>query len=117
MTKPVNNLRINSIEELQMEMRRVRKRIKVQEEVLGKRWNQLPGEAVKATAGAILPVFLGNELAAGVAKLLKGAFELVKGHKTGEESGPAWKNMLAGGAKQIGFFGALKLIFSLLKRK
>ncbi len=117
MTKPANNPPINSIEDLQKEMRRVRKRIKVQEEALGKRWNQLPGEAVKATASAILPVFLGNELAAGVAKLLKGAFELLKGHKTGGETGPTWKNMLAGGAKQIGIFGGLKLILSLLKGK
>ena len=109
--------RINSIETLHTEMRRLKQRISNREEMLAKRWNQLPGEAVKATAGAILPVFLGNELASGIAKLLKGVFELVKGKNNDAEPGTGWKDMMAGGAKQLGFFGALKLIFSLLKAK
>ncbi len=117
MIQPVNTSRINSIETLHTEMRRLKQRIKNREEMLAKRWNQLPGEAVKATAGAILPVFLGNELASGVAKLVKGAFELVKGKKTDDAPASGWKEMIAGGAKQLGFFGALKLVFSLLKGK
>ena len=117
MKQAVNTSGIHSIEALHTEMRRVKQRIKDRETILAKRWNQLPGEAVKATVGAILPVFLGNELASGVAKLLKGAFELIKGKKTDDASGAGWKEMVAGGAKQLGFFGALKLIFSLLKAK
>lgn len=109
--------RITSLEELHTEMRRVKQRINDREDGLGKRWRQVPGEAVKGVVEAVLPLFLGNELASGAWRLVKGAVELIKGKNPGDKAGGSWKDNLAGGAKKLGLFTAVKLLFNLWKGK
>lgn len=115
--KSTDSIRINSLEDLHAEIRQVKQRIKAREEELGKRWSQVPGEAVKATVGAVLPVIIGDELSSVVWKLLKGAFELIKGKNPAENEEGGWKDKFTAGAKKLGLFAALKLLFNLWKGK
>lgn len=115
--KSPDNTRITSLDDLTAEMRLVKQRIQYREEELGKRWRQVPMEAVKATVGAVLPLFLGGELSVGVFKLVKGIFDLIKGKKGGGESDPGWKENLAGAGSKLGVFTALKLLFKLWRNK
>ena len=114
--KTPGNTGINNLEDLHAEIRRVKHRIKEREHDLGERWNRLPEEAVKASVTAILPAFMGNQVASGVWKLLKVVYDLMKGGKN-DETGTGWKETLASGAKQVGLFGVLKLLFSIWKGK
>lgn len=115
--KRIEKIQVKSYDDLQKEMRRVKQRIKDSEEDLGKRLRQVPGEAVKLTVGAILPLVMGGGLGGGVWKLVKGLFELIKKRKADDGSGGGWKEDLAGGAKKLGLFAALKLLFNLWKGK
>ncbi|MES2003088.1 MAG: hypothetical protein V4450_01105 [Bacteroidota bacterium] len=113
---------ITNLEQLRDEISRVKTGIRVQETSLGKKVDQVPREAVKSVGAAVLPMILGGEMAAGVFKLAKGAIGLIKRKGKPEEGEEAvldsnWKETLVGGAKQLGFFGALKLLFSLWKGK
>lgn len=117
MMKKTEKIRVKSYDDLQKEMRRVKQRIKDSEEDLAKRLRQVPGEAVKLTVGAILPLVMGGGLGGGVWKLVKGLFELIKRRKTDDGSDGGWKEDLAGGAKKLGLFAALKLFFNLWKGK
>ncbi|MDB5211195.1 MAG: hypothetical protein JWQ30_2022 [Sediminibacterium sp.] len=107
---------INNLEDLHSEMRRVKQRINERENDLSARWNRLPEEAVKASVTAILPAFMGNQVASGVWKLVKAGYDFFYGDKN-DKTGNSWKDTLAGGAKQVGLFGALKLLFSMWKGK
>ena len=109
------NTDINCLEDLHAEMRQVKMRIKARETDLVNRWNRLPEEAVKASVTAILPAFMGNQLASGVWKLVKGAYDFFKGKD--DKNDNTWKDTLAGGARQAGLFGILKLLFSIWKGK
>lgn len=115
MKSPGNN-DINSLEDLHAEMRRVKQRIRERENDLGNRWNRLPEEAVKASVTAILPAFMGNQVASGIWKLVKGAYDLFLANGDGKTGHP-WKETLVSGAKQIGLFGVLKMLFSMWKGK
>lgn len=110
---------ISSLAELRTEMTAVKQKLRAQEAGLLERLHQLPGEALKATVGGIVPLFLGGELASGAWKLAKGAFELIKSRKSGDQAGASgdWKSDLLSGAKKLGIFGALKLLFGLWKGK
>ncbi len=111
------NPNINSLKDLHAEMHEVRLRIKEREEDLGKRWKQLPGEAVNATLGSVLPLILGNQLGSGAWKLLKGGFNLIKGNPSANGEKTNWKEGLSGGVTQLGFLAALKLLSGLWKKK
>jgi hypothetical protein len=108
---------INNIEDLHVEMRRVKQRIKEREQDLAERWSRLPEETVKASISAVLPAFMGNQVASGVWKLVKGVYELFSGNTIISTEGNTWKETLASGARQVGLFGVLKLLFSFWKGK
>jgi hypothetical protein len=107
---------INNIEDLHVEVRRVKQRIKEREVDLAERCSRLPEETVKASISAVLPAFMGNQVASGVWKLVKGVYELFSGSDNNTE-GNTWKKTLASGARQVGLFGVLKLFFSFWKGK
>lgn len=115
MKNPVN-IEINNLDDLHAEMRRVKQRISERENDLGERWDRLPEEAVKASVAAILPAFLSNQVASGVWKLVKGVYDLFKSNEN-EKTANTLKDTLLGGAKQVGLFGILKLLFSMWKGK
>ncbi len=109
--------RITSQEMLREEMRRVDQRIRARENDLAERWNRLPEETVKATVGAILPIFIGKGLASGIWKLVKAGVDMVKGKKSDELGDGNSKNGILAGASKLGIFTVLKLLFNLWKGK
>lgn len=113
------NRPIRSLADLQTEMRETQLRIKERETGLATRIQSLPGEVVKSVAAGVVPLFLGGELATGAWKLAKGAFELIRSRKSGDQAASSgdWKADLLGGARKLGLFGALKLLFGLWKGK
>jgi hypothetical protein len=113
--KNPDNTYIHNLEDLHAEMRRVKHRIKEREHDLGERWNRLPEEAVKASVSAVLPAFMGSQVASGIWKLVKGVYDLFIKSENGEAG--STKNVLASGIKQAGLFGILKLLFSMWKGK
>jgi hypothetical protein len=115
MMKSPDNIQITSLDELHIQMRHVKQRIKEREASLANRWKQIPEETVKASVSAILPAFIGNKVASGVWTVLKGAYDMVQGKSPVAENAEGWKGTIASGAKQLGVFTALKLIFSLWK--
>ena len=116
--KKQGNRHINSLKDLNAAMHEVQLRIKEREEDLGKRWKQLPGEAVNATVGAILPFILGKQIGSGAWKLLKSAFDFVKGKYTESGVKVNWqKSGIVAGAAQIGLTALIKLVSGLLKKK
>ena len=115
--KSKGNSNINSLKDLHAEMHEVRIRLKEREADLAQRWKQLPGEAVNATIGSILPQFLGHQLGTGVWKLLKGGYDLIKGKSSANGEKSNWQSLLGGGATQLGFLAALKLLSGIWKKK
>ncbi|MBI2283770.1 MAG: hypothetical protein HYU71_08695 [Bacteroidetes bacterium] len=113
------NRTIRSLADLQAEMQATQLRIKERETGLATRLQSLPGEVVKSVAAGVVPLFLGGELATGAWKLAKGAFELIRSRKSGNQAANTgdWKADLLGGARKLGLFGALKLLFGLWKGK
>ncbi|GAC1397332.1 MAG: hypothetical protein NVSMB63_17770 [Sediminibacterium sp.] len=101
---------IQTQEDLNRAIRQVKQRIKKREQDLEQRWNRLPEETIKTTVGAILPVFISNRVAAVAWKLIKVLTGLLNG-KTGGKPGD-WQERLRSSAKQLGFFGLLRLVLS-----
>lgn len=115
----INSSNIQSADDLQIAMRQLKTRIRLREQELGNRLEQLPAETFKKAAGAVLPAFMGDRVAAGIWKTLKAGYGLFKTY-TGDASkkdGAGLKAQLTAGAKQIGFFAALRLVLNLLKTK
>lgn len=119
MMKPDRKTHIANLTDLKAEIILVKKELQNKEADLGKRAGRIPAEAAKAAIGAVVPMIIGGELASGAWKLARGAFGMMKGKdkEAGQEQEGAWKETLMGGAKQLGFFGALKLLLSLWKGK
>lgn len=113
------NSNIQSVDDLHAAMRQLKTRIQEREQELGKRWEQLPAEAFKTAAGAVLPAFMGDQVASGIWKVLKAVYGLFKasGADPGQKNGEGLKGQLTAGARQIGFFAALRLVLNLLKIK
>ena len=116
--KKQGNHHINSLKDLHAAMHEVQLRIKEREEDLGKRWKQLPGEAVNASVGAILPFILGNQIGTGAFKLLKGAFDFLKNKYTQNGEKLNWqKSGIVAGAAKLGLVAVIKLVSGLWKKK
>ncbi len=113
MTMKNNIGQIQDLEELQLKVRSLKRDIREQEKDLEERWDRLPHETIKATVGAVIPVFLDNRVASGAWKMIKEglSFFFSRGDKEG-----SWKEKIAGPVKQVGFFAALKMLYSLFKR-
>ena len=109
--------RITSQKMLREEIRRVDQRIHARENDLAERWNRLPEETVKATVGAILPIFIGKGLASGIWKLVKAGVDMVKGKKSDGPGDGGLKSGMLAGASKLGIFAILKLLLNLWKGK
>lgn len=99
--------KIDSIEDLQMEQRRLKLRIKIQEVELRKRVKQLPGEIFYAGANAVVPAFLSGKVTSSVlntGKSLVNSFFVKNGHDD-------TKSKVISGLKNVGLFSALRIAF------
>lgn len=110
---------IQNLEDLQKEIRKVNGRIKQHELELKSRWERLPQESIKATLGAVIPLFLRNKVAGGTWTFLKAAVSMFIGSKT-KVADPLpgnWKSFLLGNAKQLGIYAVLKGALNLVKKR
>ncbi len=106
---------INSVKQLQSHIRLLKNKNVVLETELKERWKQLPKEAIKATLGSAIPIFLNGRAASGIFGIVKNLVGFI-GKKTTEEKSTV-KEKLTGSIKKAGVFTALNLLFSLIKRK
>jgi hypothetical protein len=98
---------IDSIEDLQMEQRRLKLRIRIQETELRKRVKQLPGELFYAGANAVVPSFLSGKVTSSVlntGKSLVNSLFAKNGHDD-------TKSKVVSGLKNVGLFSALRFAF------
>lgn len=109
--QPVRNSR-----ELQQAMHDLKLRIREREAGLEQRLERLPREAAKSAIGAVLPAFLSNKVAESAWKLGTGLFKLLGSSKDPGKAGNLAGTLLKG-AKQVGFFAALRLLSGFLRRK
>lgn len=108
--------KVQSLSDLQAEIKLVRSRIKLRETDLEKRWDKLPEESLKAAMGALLPAFINDKIASGTWQIVRaiGSFLFDK-HKDGEAQ-PYWKELLASSAQKLGLSAILKLVLSFIKK-
>jgi hypothetical protein len=106
----MNNTTINSIEDVELAMSLVKKRIKLREEDLGLRLKQLPEETFKATTGMFLPAFINNKIAWRTWNIIQDTIGLLSPFKTDKAS--LWKDI----AKQVGFVSLFKGAIGLFKK-
>lgn len=107
---------IRNVDELHRAMHGLKQRIRQRERNLEQAWQELPAQTIKATLGAVVPIFLQNRMASGTWKLIKGLFGLFSG-KTGGQEEAGWKSSLLAGARRLGLFTLLKFVFDQLGRK
>lgn len=107
---------VQSLSDLQAEIKLVRSRVKTREADLEKRWDKLPEESLKAAMGAVLPAFINDKIAGGTWQIVRaiGSFLFDK-HKDGEAQ-PYWKELLASSAQKFGLSAVLKLVLGFVKR-
>lgn len=107
---------IRNVDELHRAMHSLKQRIRQRELKLEQAWQELPQQTIKATLGAVIPIFLQNRMASGAWKLIRGLFGVVSGKAEGQE-GAGWAGSLLAGARRLGLFTILKFVFDQLGRK
>jgi len=115
MKAALHNNDINTLDDLQAEIKQVRKRIKAKEQDLAQRWDKLPEETLKAATGLILPAFINNKIAGGTYKLVQGILGFILPSSSSKKK-DSWQDSLAAPAKQLGLFAVAKLVFNLFKK-
>ena len=99
---------IDSLEDLQRETRRLRAKIKRQENELRDRVKQVPGELLAAGANAIVPGFLAGKITSNAIGFLKNLVnKLFSKNDDGQKGSP-----LFGAAAKMGLFTLLKVGFT-----
>lgn len=107
---------VQSLSELQTEIKHVRSRIKAREADLEKRWDKLPEESLKAAMGAVLPAFINDKIAGGTWQIVRAIGSLIFVKNKEGEAQPYWKELLGSSAKKFGLSAILKLALGFVKR-
>lgn len=108
-------MQIATLNDLDAEISRVKARVTMHQELLKLRLKQLPKEALKAGAVAVVPGFLA-------ARLSRKGFGLASGllswlfHKKEEKKSEA-KHKVVKQAKQVGLYTGLGLLFKTVKKR
>ena len=102
---------INTLEDIKEAKKLVKRRIKLREQELGERLEQLPKETFKAATGLILPTFINNKITDRSWSLVKDALGLISPFTTNKFS--LWKDV----AKQIGLVSLAKMALGVFKKK
>jgi hypothetical protein len=105
---------IDSLKELQSEIRKVKSRLKEKEADLEERWEKLPKETAKATLGAAAPFLINNVVASKTWGLVQNAGTFFF---TGDKGKSDLKNTLLKSAKQIGVIAAIKGLYRFWSKK
>ncbi len=112
----LQNNSVTTLNDLQAEIKLVKKRVRTREIDLEERFQRLPEESLKATMGAVLPAFINNKIAGGTWQLLRGVAGLFFGQDKANDKQSSWKDVFLSPAKQLGIFTLLKLAISWLKK-
>ena len=111
--KPYNNhSTIGTLEELQVEIQRVKNSITEQEQDLSDRIKRIPLETVKAGIGYVIPFAINNKLAVKGWSILQDGLGLLLGIGNKKQE----KEHLSSSVKQLGFFSILKGIYTYWKK-
>lgn len=108
---------INNIKDLQKEIRQVKLRIQHREQDIAERFRQLPAEAFKAAIGKVVPLFLKNKVASKSFQFGRILLNLLFNKVSGQQEKDKGKSKIMGAAKGLGLYAALKILFSILKKR
>ncbi len=97
-----DNLQISTLQDAQLAIKIVKKRIKLREQDLETRLHQLPKESLKSATEALLPVFISTRINDRSWSLIKDVFGLLS------PFGNNKPQILLSIAKQVGIVGILK---------
>ena len=111
MKPTLNDMGINTLEDIKLAKRLVKSRIKLREQELVARLEQLPKETFKAATGLVIPAFINNKIGDRSWNLAKDVVGLISPFTTNKFS--LWKDV----AKQIGLVGLAKMALELFKKK
>ena len=110
--KPITtDMEIKTLEDIKHAKQLVKKRIKLREQELGERLEQLPKETFKVATGLVIPAFINNKIADRSWSLVKDALGLLSPFTTNKFS--LWKDV----AKQIGLVSLAKMALGVFKKK
>ncbi len=107
-------MNINNLEDLHLAIRKSKMRLELKEARLMEKWNKLPEEALKAAAGSLIPLFLGNKMAGRAWQIVKGLSGYLFTSSSKEKDSA--KKTLFSGAKQLGIFAVLRAFYAILKK-
>jgi hypothetical protein len=105
------DIKINTVEEAQLAIKLVRKRIKQREQELELRLQDLPKETFKSATGIVIPAFINSKITGRSWNVLNdvvGLFSPFSNNKS---------ELLIDIAKQIGIVGLLKTAIGFFRKK
>ena len=111
MTPTTIKMGINTLDDIKEAKRLIKRRIKLREQELASRLEQLPKETFKAASGLVIPAFINNKIGDRSWNLAKDVVGLISPFTTNKIS--LWKDV----AKQIGLVGLAKMTLELFKKK
>lgn len=115
-SKKIDLTHIATLHDLNAEIARVKARNIMQQELLKLKLKQLPKEALKYGALAIVPGFLAARITRKSAGFASGIFGWLF-HKKNEDKKEAAKQKAIKAAKQVGLFSGLSYLFTKLSKK
>lgn len=102
---------INSLEDIDLEIRAVRRRIRAREADLKEDFKSIPKEAVRASLGSVIPLFkkatAADKAFSTIQTVIGG---LVAAIIAGKKSGGGFKKGLATVLRQLSFWGTAKAV-------
>jgi len=111
MKSNINDLELSSVEDTQKAIQLVKKRIKLKEQLLEQRIQQLPQETLKAGIGMIIPAFINSKISGRTWNIIIDAIRLLSPFSTDKIS--VFKDVI----KQVGVIGLFKTIINFLTKK
>lgn len=114
----INLSHINSLEDIDQEIRLVKRRVKIHEAAIKEDFKQIPKEALKASLGSVTPLFtkarVADQAFVAIQTLVGG---LVAAFIEGKKSGGGFKKGLATTLRQLSFLGTAKAVFQFFSKK
>jgi len=103
---------IDNLEDLKAEKRRLRARIKSNEQALTDQWHKLPAETFKLAVRKVVPFYLNNKVVNKSWGLVSGALGLLRASGRSDA-----KKQMLGTAKKLGLFTAIRAVYNLWRKK
>jgi hypothetical protein len=108
---------IKNPEDLLLEIKQVRRRVKLREAELKFGLKQIPHEVVHSTLNSVVPAFLRNSVTNKSLSILQGLITMILGNVLSKSGKGNMKTGLVNAAKQFGFLAAIESIGIFFKKK